>query len=86
MQKASDVTGLDCAGIRKLPEGMFNKVFELTMVDESAVIARIPNPNVGARRLVVGSEVATLDFVRGLIFDFVFASFTEWIADINGWN
>jgi hypothetical protein len=48
----------------KLAEGGFNKVFKLVMDNNSVVIARIPNPNIGRADRVIASEVATMEFVR----------------------
>lgn len=48
----------------KLPEGLYNKVLSLTMENGRDILARIPNPNAGNPEYVVGSEVATLDYVR----------------------
>ena len=47
-----------------MAEGGFNKVFEITMDDGTAVLARLPFPSTMPRRLAVASEVATIDFVR----------------------
>lgn len=52
-----------CAGVRKLPEGNYNKAFELAMFDGRQVIAKVPNPNAGLPINTTASEVATLDFV-----------------------
>lgn len=51
-----------CVDITKLAEGGFNKVFRLIMDNDSVVIARIPNPNIGPASKVIASEVATMDF------------------------
>jgi len=53
-----------CSQMTKLAEGGFNKVFKLVMDNNSVVIARIPNPNVGRVDRVIASEVATMEFVR----------------------
>lgn len=60
---AATKLGSRCSQIRKLLEGLYNKVFSLRMEDGREILARIPNPNAGPSRYVVASEVATLDFV-----------------------
>jgi len=61
---ATEATGArSCSQMIKLAEGGFNKVFKLTMNDNSEVIARIPIPNVGRVDRVIASEVATMEFV-----------------------
>lgn len=52
-----------CTNIAKIGEGNFNKVFKLTMDNQSVVIARIPHPNAGPPTVTTASEVATMDFV-----------------------
>ncbi|KAM5441250.1 hypothetical protein MferCBS31731_003678 [Microsporum ferrugineum] len=64
---ASKVRGSQCIGLRKLPEGLYNKVFSLKMEDGKDILARIPNPNAGNSSQVVASEVATLDFLRTVL-------------------
>ncbi|KAH7128505.1 kinase-like domain-containing protein [Dendryphion nanum] len=54
----------DIKSFRKLGEGGFNRVFEISMNDGSSVLARLPYPSTLPRRLAVASEVATLSFVR----------------------
>lgn len=54
----------DVASLRKLAEGGFNRIFEVTMRDGTCVLARLPYPSTLPRRLAVASEVATMDFVR----------------------
>lgn len=49
---------------RKLAEGGFNRIFEISMEDGSSVLARLPYPSTSPRRLAVANEVATLAFVR----------------------
>ncbi|KAK2831886.1 hypothetical protein FQN49_007067, partial [Arthroderma sp. PD_2] len=53
-----------CSQIIKLAEGGFNKVFLLTMDDESEVIARIPTPIADPRHYTTASEAATMRFLR----------------------
>ncbi|EAS27510.1 uncharacterized protein CIMG_10115 [Coccidioides immitis RS] len=50
--------------IRKLAEGGFNRVFDISMKDGSSLLARLPYPSTMPRCLAVASEVATLAFVR----------------------
>lgn len=54
----------DIQSFRKLAEGGFNRVFEISMKDGSSIIARLPYPSTLPRRLATASEVATLAFVR----------------------
>jgi len=68
---AANAIGLrNCTKISKIGEGNFNKVFKLTMDDESVVIARIPHPNAGPPIITTASEVATMDFVWKFCFVF----------------
>jgi hypothetical protein len=64
---AKSIGAQDCVAISKLAEGGFNKVFRLVMDDNSIVIACIPNPNAGPQFKTTASEVATMDFVCGLV-------------------
>ena len=50
--------------IRKLAEGGFNRVFELTMQDGLKLIARVPYPVTQPKILATASEVATMDLIR----------------------
>jgi hypothetical protein len=62
---AAKITGAQsCSQMTKLAEGGFNEVFKLVMDNNSVVIARIPNPNIGRADRVIASEVATMEFVR----------------------
>lgn len=54
----------DIEKFRKIAEGGFNRVFEISMKDGSSILARLPYPSTLPRRLAVASEVATLAFVR----------------------
>lgn len=54
----------DVKAAQKIAEGVFNRSFEVTMNDGSSVLARLPYSSTLPRRLVVASEVATLDFLR----------------------
>jgi hypothetical protein len=51
-----------CVNIEKYLDGMYNKVFQMTMEDGTQVVAKIPNPNAGPAHLTIASEVATMDF------------------------
>ncbi|KAF2672503.1 phosphotransferase enzyme family protein [Microthyrium microscopicum] len=64
---AANAVGSHCAKMTKIGEGNFNKVFKLTMEDQSTVIARIPHPNAGPPRITTASEVATMDFARSVL-------------------
>ncbi|EEP80258.1 predicted protein [Uncinocarpus reesii 1704] len=61
---AGDVLGAPCTQITKLRGGLYNKVFSLKTDAGEELLARIPNPNAGSSRVVIASEVATLDFLR----------------------
>ncbi|PGG97478.1 hypothetical protein AJ80_09697 [Polytolypa hystricis UAMH7299] len=54
----------DVKGFRKLSEGAFTRVFEITMKDDTQILARLPYPLTVPKRLTVASEVATMDLVR----------------------
>ncbi|KAF2258095.1 hypothetical protein CC78DRAFT_587545 [Lojkania enalia] len=54
----------DITSFRKIAEGGFNRVFDISMKDGSSILARLPYPSTLPRRLAVASEVATLAFVR----------------------
>ncbi|KAF7180531.1 hypothetical protein CNMCM7691_009822 [Aspergillus felis] len=54
----------DVSCIRKLAEGGFNRVFEITMREGTQVVARLPYPSTEPRIYATASEVATMDFVR----------------------
>jgi hypothetical protein len=60
---ASSISAPCCVIVEKLAEGMFNKVFLMTMDDGREVIAKVPNPNAGPSDLTTASEVATMDYV-----------------------
>ena len=61
---AEAIGAQSCSQMTKLAEGGFKKVSKLVMDNNSVVIARIPNPNVGRVDRVITSEVATMEFVR----------------------
>ena len=50
--------------LRKMANDGFNRVFEIPMDDDTAVLARLPFPYPMPRCLAVASEVATTNFVR----------------------
>ncbi|CAO2655038.1 Nn.00g117710.m01.CDS01 [Neocucurbitaria sp. VM-36] len=54
----------DITSFRKMAEGGFNRVFDMSMKDGSSILARLPYPSTLPRHLAVASEVATLDFAR----------------------
>ncbi|KAH9834716.1 26S protease regulatory subunit 4 [Teratosphaeria destructans] len=54
----------DIKSFRKLAEGGFNRVFELTMRNGLQIIARLPYPSTQPKLLATASEVATMDLVR----------------------
>ncbi|KAF1917508.1 kinase-like domain-containing protein [Ampelomyces quisqualis] len=54
----------DIKSFRKIAEGGFNRVFDISMKDGSFILARLPYPSTLPRRLAVASEVATLAFIR----------------------
>ncbi|OJJ43571.1 hypothetical protein ASPZODRAFT_73818 [Penicilliopsis zonata CBS 506.65] len=56
-----------CPGIVKLAEGGFNKVFLLQARNGREVIARIPTPIAGTPHYTTASEVATMNFLRGVL-------------------
>lgn len=56
----------ECTSMSKMAEGESNKVFRLVMDNGEVVIARVPMPNIGPTRLIMASEVASMDFVRRL--------------------
>jgi hypothetical protein len=60
---AKSVQADRCLSIRKLPDGMFNKILLLSMDNGKQVVAKIPNPNTGQPHLTTASEVATMKFV-----------------------
>jgi hypothetical protein len=67
LKKAADTAvSKDAAsvqGFRKIAEGGFNRVFELT-IDGLQIIARLPYPSTYPKHLSVASEVATMNLVR----------------------
>lgn len=61
---ASEVMGgTPCVKLVKHADGLYNKVFLLTMSDGQEVIAKIPHGNAGLPHLTTASEVATMTFV-----------------------
>ncbi|OJJ67105.1 hypothetical protein ASPBRDRAFT_34417 [Aspergillus brasiliensis CBS 101740] len=66
-QIAGRIASSRCVEMKKIPEGLYNKVFSLKMENGREILARIPNPNAGHPQRVVASEVATLDFLRNVL-------------------
>ncbi|GIJ83906.1 phosphotransferase enzyme [Aspergillus pseudoviridinutans] len=54
----------DVSCIRKLAEGGFNRVFEITMRDSTRVVARLLYPSTDPRIYATASEAATMEFLR----------------------
>ncbi|CAK3994612.1 26S protease regulatory subunit 4 [Lecanosticta acicola] len=54
----------DVKSFRKLAEGGFNRVFEITMRDGLQIVARLPYSSTQPKSLATASEVATMDLVR----------------------
>lgn len=48
----------------KLAEGGFNRVLQITMTDDTQLLARLPYPLTEPRQMAVASEVATLALLR----------------------
>ncbi|KAI3148379.1 hypothetical protein CBS147325_3532 [Penicillium roqueforti] len=48
-----------CTKVTKCAEGLHNKAFILTMDNGCEVLAKLPNPNTGAARFTITSEIAT---------------------------
>lgn len=65
---ASAVGAKACVKFEKYPDGMYNKVFGLTMDNGVQVVAKLPNPNAGRPHFTTASEVATMEFVCILSF------------------
>ncbi|KAI9703932.1 MAG: hypothetical protein M1820_005714 [Bogoriella megaspora] len=65
---ADSVGAAQCISVKKYSDGMYNKVFLMSMDDGQEVVAKVPNPNAGISYLTTASEVATMDFVRN-VFD-----------------
>lgn len=65
---ASSIASRSCVAVRKLPGGQYSKAFLLTMDDGKRVVAKVPNPNAGRAHCTTASEVATMDFVRILLW------------------
>lgn len=58
--------------------GTFNRVYQLTMDTGVEVLAKLPFPNAGPRRLSTASEVATMEFLR--------SRFALPIPKVLAWN
>ncbi|OQE32187.1 hypothetical protein PENSTE_c001G00231 [Penicillium steckii] len=57
----------ECTDVKKLDEGLYNKVFLFTMEDGSQVVGKVPCRNAGRPHFTTASEVATMDFVRTVL-------------------
>jgi hypothetical protein len=64
----ASVSGSHKSRIRKIDkmEGGFSKALLMTMENGSEVIAKIPCPNAGRSMYSTASEVAVLDYGKGL--------------------
>ncbi|PYH98574.1 kinase-like protein [Aspergillus ellipticus CBS 707.79] len=69
----------DTKSLSKLAEGGFNRVLQITMLDDTQVLARLPYPSTEPKQLAVASEVATLALLRahGLPVPRVYAYSTD---------
>jgi hypothetical protein len=54
----------DVVRFEKLAEGGFNRTFLITMCGGFQFVGRVPYPVTQPKRLVIASEVATMDFLR----------------------
>ncbi|PYI04636.1 phosphotransferase family protein [Aspergillus sclerotiicarbonarius CBS 121057] len=65
--------------LSKLAEGGFNRVLQITMLDDTQVLVRLPYPSTEPRQFAVASEVATLALLRahGLPVPRVYAYSTD---------
>ena len=54
----------DIGTLSKLADGGFNRIFDITMKDDSRIIARLPDPSTHSKRFAMASEVATLNLLR----------------------
>ncbi|KAF2498771.1 kinase subdomain-containing protein [Lophium mytilinum] len=60
----ADRVGMNVKSFCKLAEGGFNRVFEITMADNTQILARLPYPSTQPKGFAVASEVATLKLLR----------------------
>lgn len=60
---AASISADRCVGVRKYPDGLFNKAYLFRMDDGREVFGKVPNPNAGLPHYTTSSEVATMDFV-----------------------
>jgi predicted Ser/Thr protein kinase len=56
-------TAANVVNLRKIGKGGFNRVFEVT-IDDQSVIARLPYPCTYPKHFTIASEVATINLVR----------------------
>lgn len=52
-----------CVKLVKHADGLYNKVFVLTMANGVEVVAKIPHPHAGLPHLTAAGEVATMEFM-----------------------
>ncbi|KAJ9322920.1 hypothetical protein DTO027B5_2962 [Paecilomyces variotii] len=69
-----------CTKVTKCSEGLYNKVFILTMDNGFEVVAKLPNPNAGPAHFTVASEVATREVLRD-IFNVPVPQILAWSSD-----
>ncbi|EIN13544.1 hypothetical protein PUNSTDRAFT_117288, partial [Punctularia strigosozonata HHB-11173 SS5] len=82
---ACDATGAKtCTSMIKFAEGSFNKIFLLKFDNGEECIARIPCPGAGSDRLLISSEVATLDFAHRHLGISTVPKILAWSADGDG--
>ncbi|RAK95537.1 phosphotransferase family protein [Aspergillus ibericus CBS 121593] len=69
----------DIKSLSKLAEGGFNRVLQITMLDNTQVLVRLPYPSTEPKKMAVASEVATLALLRahGLPVPRVYAYSTD---------
>lgn len=60
---AASISADRCVGVRKYPDGLYNKAYLFRMDDGREVFGKVPNPNAGLPHYTTSSEVATMDFV-----------------------
>ncbi|OQE94820.1 hypothetical protein PENNAL_c0003G02277 [Penicillium nalgiovense] len=56
-----------CTKVTKCAEGLHNKAFILTMDNGCEVFAKLPNPNAGAARFTIASEIATRKLISDVL-------------------
>lgn len=70
---------VDVKSLSKLAEGGFNRVLQITLADNTQILARLPYPSTESKQLAVANEVATLALLHahGLPVPRVFAYSTD---------